>query len=189
MDTRLADPEIIGLLFSALGLVESFEDSSAEVVEGFGLWAEPADAAAVAGIIDRRPVEVAGGRVGGLLSALPVVTRAVDVVGLTTELTPKASVRLPVVAKGRLGGMPFFLGELPGHLESSGARFVLEAELSSPERMPSSLSSAGMFLPGPSTSIMSTSATRRGNCRRCDRYAGVIVPNKEERPDSKECQW
>lgn len=68
--------------------------------------------AAVTLVGGRRAVEVAVGRVGGLLRLLPGVPRDTeDAVDMVAGLGVAPAARL-AVAKGRLGGIPFRLGEL-----------------------------------------------------------------------------
>jgi hypothetical protein len=136
-DARLAVPDTIGLLFSASGLVADFFDSSAELIDGFGWCAELEAVAPVAPAAGRRAVELANGRVGGLLRAPPAVARAAgDAVAFVAGFNAGAEGRFAVVA-GRLGGTPFLAGAASSVVPGAGAG------LSSPESTSAEVSSAG----------------------------------------------
>ena len=132
IEALLANPEAVGFLFSANGLVGPFLVSSAELVEALALCVE-----AVVAPPARRVVDDTGGRVGGLLSPLPRAVRvavalaAVDGVGATGRFA---------VVNGRLGGTVVFRGGVTGGLLSTVC--VGAAGLSSSERSSGTVSSA-----------------------------------------------
>ena len=112
IETRLAAPPIARFLFSSTEPVATVLPSSNELLDALSLCPELAAVAAVTLVGGRRAVELAVGRVGGLLRPLPGVARdAEDVVDMGAGLGVVPAVRLAVV-KGRFGGIPFRLGEL-----------------------------------------------------------------------------
>ena len=155
IEARFAALLLAGFLFSSADPAAAFLVSSTELVDALDLCPGRETVAEVTVLMGRRPVVVATGRVGGLLSPLPWLLRDIEaVVDLVAELGVDAAVRF-VVANGRFGGIPFLRGEFGLVLFSSLARAVWfsVASLSSAENISSSLSSAGGLSIGLSSSI------------------------------------
>lgn len=117
MAFRFANRPIACFLFSSPELVPGLITSSDEVIEALSQCPGLAAVAAVTLVGGRRPIALVVGRVGGLLRLLPGVPRETEddmVAGLGV-----VPARRLAVAKERLGGMPFRLGELGVVLRSS----------------------------------------------------------------------
>lgn len=100
-------------LFSSAELVPALLSSSKELIDAFTRCLELVAVAAVTLVGGLSAVELVARCVGGLLRPLPVVPRdAEDAVDMVAGFCVVPAVRL-AVTKGRLGGIPFRLGE-PG---------------------------------------------------------------------------
>lgn len=111
MAFRTVNRPIACFLFSSPELVPGLLTSSDEVIDALSRCPELAAVAAVTLVGGRRPITLVVGRVGRLLRLPGEPRETEDVVDMVAGLDVVSARRL-AVAKERLGGMPFRLGEL-----------------------------------------------------------------------------